>query len=126
MRYRSFSAPELQGIAGGPLPGKNVASSLLDDRSIIRLIVKVMRFNRSGLQVVEFIYILISQAQFPPFRRDYSPGGFIHRAFNCPARCEACPGALIWFRLAQEIEQSRKEVDMAHRLRNSQALALAR
>src|SRR5438876_1061390 len=38
---------------------------------------------------------------------------------------QAFAGALIWFGLTQEIEQSRKEVDMTHRLNNPQALALA-
>src|SRR6267378_6503503 len=91
MRYRSFSAVKLQGIASGPLPGKNVASSLLDDGSIIKLVVKVMRFIGISLQVVEFIQVLISQAKFPSFRENYSTGRFIHRAFNRPARRELRP-----------------------------------
>src|SRR5437868_13524021 len=90
MRYCSFSALKLQGIAGGPLPGKNVASSLLDDRTIIRLVVKVMRFIGISLQVVEFIQILISQAAFLSLRGDYHTGRFIHSAFNFPARREHC------------------------------------
>src|SRR2546426_11828825 len=73
------------------LPGKNVAFRLLDDPSIIRLVIEVMRFDRISLQVIESIQGVISQAEFPPFRRDYSTGRFIHCAFNSTAARELGP-----------------------------------
>src|SRR5205823_8381815 len=91
MWYHSSSALELQGIPSGLLPGKNVACRLLDNQSIISLVVEVTRFNWISLQVVEFIQVPVSQAKFPAFGGDYSAGRFIHCAFNRPARRELCP-----------------------------------
>src|SRR4029077_2031970 len=44
-----------------------------------------------GRQVVEFIQVVISQAEFPSFRGDYSAGRFIHRAFDRSAGRELRP-----------------------------------
>src|SRR5438874_13048359 len=39
------SALKPQGIVNGLLPGKNVACRILDDRSIVSLVVEIMRFD---------------------------------------------------------------------------------
>src|SRR5437868_11309252 len=62
------SALKPQGIVNGLLPGKNVACRMFDDRSIVSLVVEIMRFNWISLQVIEFIQVLISQAELPTFR----------------------------------------------------------